>query len=255
MTEPDSIQGIPQLQTFVCLFVKLMEPSVKLAELPLHDLAFATVLNGAGSWSGTLDVEDEQTRAADWITATNVWRTMCLIMLNDKIMGGGPVTGRDYTMSTGKVALTGGDPITYLSQRLPAEKVGGKQNPYAYYLDPRGFLWNTAPPSFTIEKLQRIEGEETWHAGIIQCKVGEKIEYKVIVKNTGGKELEFDAIKDDGLALTPSGKVTIDPEEEQAYTGSHTTVAVGIHTNLATIKGNEGTGTKSSQTVEVKVNE
>lgn len=146
MTNPESIQGIPQFQTFVCTFTKLMDFSFTLAVLPLHDLAFSIVLNGPGPWSGTLDVEDEQTRAADWITATNPWRTACFIMLAGKIMGGGQVTGRDYTMSTGKVALSGSDPLGYLSQRLQAEKVEGKQNPYYNYIDPRGYHWNKGFP-------------------------------------------------------------------------------------------------------------
>ena len=151
-------QGVDH--TFVCRFTKLMEPDILLAELPLHDLAFATVLNGTGPWKGDLYVEDEQTRAADWITATEPWKTLLWIEVTKEedehdentFLGGGPVTGRDYSLSDGKVALSGGDPIVYLSQRLQAEEVEGKHNPYAVgsdkfgYLDPYGFYWNENPP-------------------------------------------------------------------------------------------------------------
>jgi hypothetical protein len=106
-----------------------------LAELPLHNLMFAKVLNGPGPWAGTLDVEDPGVKDAEWIKATNVNRTAMWVVIDNDIVYGGVTTGRKYTRSTGKVALTGTSFTGYLSQRLQSRD-------YTNYVDPEEDEWN-----------------------------------------------------------------------------------------------------------------
>jgi len=102
------------------------------AELPLHDLAYARVLNGAGEWSGTLDVEDPAIRDTEWLRATSPYRTAMWVVIDGLLKYGGLVTGRKYTMSTGKVELTGADFWTYLSQRLQARDYANWKSPQSF---------------------------------------------------------------------------------------------------------------------------
>ena len=110
-----------------------------------------------------------------------------------------------------------------------------------------------AEPSFTIEKQQRLAGEGTFGAGEITGKLGQVVEYKIVVKNTGNLKLKFAALKDTGCTgLTPSGATELNVGEEESFTCSHT-LAVGTYTNEASIEGNEGTGKETSNKVTAKV--
>ena len=55
-----------------------------------------------------------------------------------------------------------------------------------------------AEPSFAIEKQQRVNGEGTFGVSEASGKLGQTVEYKVIVKNTGNVTLKFSALKDTG---------------------------------------------------------
>ena len=108
-------------------------------------------------------------------------------------------------------------------------------------------------PSYTIEKLQRIQGELTYGAGQLTGKLGQTVEYKIVVKNTGNVKLKFGALKDTGCeGISPSGATELAAEAEESFTCSHK-LAVGTYTNEASIEGNEGTGTKTSNKVTAKV--
>ncbi len=110
-----------------------------------------------------------------------------------------------------------------------------------------------AEPSYTIEKAQRIKGEASYSAAEKTGKLGQTVEYKITVKNTGNVTLKFAALKDTGCeGLLPSGTTELKPGEEETFTCSHV-LAVGTSTNEATIEGNEGSGTKTSNAVTVKV--
>ena len=110
-----------------------------------------------------------------------------------------------------------------------------------------------AQPSYTIEKQQRIKGEANYSTAEKTGKLGQTVEYRVTVKNTGNVPLKFAALKDTGCeGLTPSGATELKAAEEESFTCTHV-LAVGTANNEATIEGNEGTGTKTSNKVTVKV--
>ena len=105
-----------------------------------------------------------------------------------------------------------------------------------------------AEPSFTIKKEQRIAGEVAYTASELTGKLGQTVEYKITVKNTGNLPLKFSALKDTGCRgsrpparpNSPSAKKSPSPAAHAR--GRH-------HTNEASIEGNEGTGTKTSNKV------
>ncbi len=108
--------------------------------------------------------------------------------------------------------------------------------------------------AFTIEKLQEIEGS---NAGYVKTKVsadvGETVDYKILVKNTGDVSLKFGKLSDSNCtAINPSGEETLAPAGEQTYTCSHKLTGTGTYSNEATIEGNEATGSETSNKVEVK---
>ncbi len=110
-----------------------------------------------------------------------------------------------------------------------------------------------ASPSYKIEKLQRIAGEGSYGAGELSGKLGQTVEYEIVVKNTGNLKLKFGALKDSGCeGITPSGTTEVGVNEEESFTCTHT-LAVGTTTNEASIEGNEGTGKQTSNKVTAKV--
>ena len=79
-----------------------------------------------------------------------------------------------------------------------------------------------AEPSFSIEKQQRIAGEGTYGSGELTGKLGQTVEYKIVVKNTGNLKLKFAALKDTGCeGLTPTGATELNVGEEEAFTCTH----------------------------------
>ena len=112
-----------------------------------------------------------------------------------------------------------------------------------------------AEPNFTIEKQQRIEGESTYTSAEHTGKIGQKVEYKFIVRNTGNVTIKFAALKDTGCeGISPAGTTELAAGGEETFTCSHKLTAVGSYTNEGSIEGNEGTGTKTSNKVTTKVN-
>ena len=67
--------------------------------------------------------------------------------------------------------------------------------------------------------------------------------------------LKFAALKDTGCeGISPSGATELAAGAEETFTCRHKLSAVGSYTNEASIEGNEGTGTKTSNKVTAKVN-
>ena len=58
-------------------------------------------------------------------------------------------------------------------------------------------------PSFTIEKQQRVKGEAAYTTAELPGKIGQVVEYKIIVKNTGNMKIKFGALKDTGCESMP----------------------------------------------------
>ena len=79
-----------------------------------------------------------------------------------------------------------------------------------------------AEPSFTIEKQQKIAGEGTFATSEVSGKLGQTVEYKVIVKNTGNVPLKFGALKDTNCeGITPAGATELAVGKEESFTCSH----------------------------------
>ncbi len=109
-------------------------------------------------------------------------------------------------------------------------------------------------PSFTIEKLQKIAGEASYTTSELSAKVGQRVDYEVVVENTGNVALTFKEPSDAGCeGVSPGGEQTVAPGGEQTYTCSHELTSTGSYENQASIEGDQGTGTKASNTVRVMV--
>lgn len=126
MTQP--VLVVPQTleRDITFRFTELMNPSVTLAELPLNNTTFSLVLNGSGPWAGSLNVEDSEVRKTNWRKATRVNRSAMWVdiagpyLTGSTLIYGGRTTSKDYTETTGLVALSGSDHYGYLAQRLQA---------------------------------------------------------------------------------------------------------------------------------------
>jgi YVTN family beta-propeller protein len=107
-------------------------------------------------------------------------------------------------------------------------------------------------PSFTIEKLQKIAGEASYTTSELSAKVGQRVDYEVIVKNTGNVALTFKEPSDVRCeGISPGGEQTIAAGGDETYMCSHELTSMGSYANQASIEGDEGTGTKTSNTVAV----
>jgi hypothetical protein len=102
---------------------------------------------------------------------------------------------------------------------------------------------NAPSTSFTIEKLQKIEGEYT--TSPLPGEVGQTVTYEVIVKNTGNVSLLFssltDAHCDSGTISGGPGGKTVAPGESTTFTCHHMLTSAdqsaGSYSNHAEITG------------------
>ena len=60
-------------------------------------------------------------------------------------------------------------------------------------------------PSFSIHKEQRIAGEAGFTTAKLVSEPGKKVEYKIMVSNTGNTTLKFGALKDAKCSGDPAG--------------------------------------------------
>lgn len=93
----------------------------RIAELPLTGVNWSYALNAAGTFTGTLSVEDPRVQAVSWIAATAPNLAQLWVDVNGALVWGGRVTTRNYDLKTGKVTVTGADHFSYLQQRLQAK--------------------------------------------------------------------------------------------------------------------------------------
>jgi uncharacterized repeat protein (TIGR01451 family) len=110
-------------------------------------------------------------------------------------------------------------------------------------------------PSFTIEKLQKLASENVFTPFEVFGKVGETVQYEIIVRNTSSVPVTFSNFVDTnctniaggpGANAVPPGEVTI-------YTCEHTLTSVGEWANEASVEGNEEAGRKTSNRVVARV--
>ena len=107
---------------------------------------------------------------------------------------------------------------------------------------------------FKIEKLQRVEGEASYTTGEVTAELGQGIQYELLVTNTGKLPLKFAALRDEGCeGVSPSGSTEVKAGESETLTCRHTPTGLGRYANEASIEGNEGTGTKTSNSVSATV--
>src|SRR5262249_37544564 len=140
---------------------------------------------------------------------------------------------------------------------------------------PSGQLRCVAEPSFTIEKLQKIEGSQgPFTANELEGKDGETVDYQIVVTNTGNTQLTFgplvDPKCDEGTIeggpgaepVQPAGIGGSPPAGKTTYTCKHTiTSEDGLdYTNVASVTGSPPAGqgapvTNESNTVVVNIPE
>ena len=99
------------------------------------------------------------------------------------------------------------------------------------------------PPEFEVIKEQRIKGETLFTKAKLKAEVGETVEYKITVKNTGLTFVKFEAIKDANLHdFSPAlGAFELAPGAEKAYTCEHVLTEADrpVYKNVAIAKGGE----------------
>jgi uncharacterized repeat protein (TIGR01451 family) len=104
--------------------------------------------------------------------------------------------------------------------------------------------------SFTIEKQQRLKGEAGYTTSELNGEVGETVEYKIIVKNTGTTSIKFSKLTDAKCeGISPSGEVEVAGGGEQDYTCSHVLTTTGKYGNTGTITGAGKTETSNEVVV------
>lgn len=80
-----------------------------------------------------------------------------------------------------------------------------------------------AAPDLSIVKYERIGDKGNYVRGPLNGKVGDTVEYEIVVKNTGNVPLDV-TLSDprcDAGTLTPTGTVTLQPGDSQTYYCSH----------------------------------
>ncbi|HTQ69247.1 MAG TPA: hypothetical protein VMI13_11205, partial [Solirubrobacteraceae bacterium] len=94
--------------------------------------------------------------------------------------------------------------------------------------------------SFSIVKEQRIKGEPSYTTSKLTADVGQKIEYRITVKNTGSSTLNLGSLSDAACTgLSPSGSTVLKAGESETFTCEHvlTSSDHSPYTNVASIEG------------------
>jgi len=100
-------------------------------------------------------------------------------------------------------------------------------------------------PNFSMEKLQRVNGEGGFTTEPLQAGVGATVEYEIVVTNTGNQPLTFSEFSDPkcdpGTIAGGPGVATLEPGEKSIYTCDHVMVVKdtrkGPYTNTASALG------------------
>ena len=113
----------------------------------------------------------------------------------------------------------------------------------------------TGHAAFSIEKEQRIAGEATYTPEELHAKVGQIVEYHVIVKNTGDKTLSVHELPGPQLRKTQKhpDQRTGAARSRHDLLPTHAQRASGSTPTKPRSKATKGTGKESSNTVKVDV--
>ena len=80
-------------------------------------------------------------------------------------------------------------------------------------------------PEFVIHKEQRFHGESNYTTSKLTGKIGETVEYKITVENTGNVALHFTALTDAKCSnIAPSSQTELAPGAKESFTCEHTLV-------------------------------
>ena len=110
--------------------------------------------------------------------------------------------------------------------------------------------------SFSIEKLQRLAGEASFTPFELSAKLGQVVQYEIIVKNTSNDPTDVLELHRRGVSehrWRPRERIPVPPGESTIYTCEHTLTSVGPYANEASVEGSEQAGKKTSNKVVVNV--
>ena len=106
--------------------------------------------------------------------------------------------------------------------------------------------------AFTIETLQKLSNEPTYTKTELNGKVADTVDYEIVVKNAGSTSLKFGALKDSACeSISPAGPTELAASTEETFTCIHKLTAFVKYSNEASIEGDQGTSTKTSNGVAV----
>src|SRR5207253_1481364 len=95
-----------------------------------------------------------------------------------------------------------------------------------------------AEPAFEIKKEQRFAGEAAYTTAKLTGKLGQQVEYRITVKDTGNTSLTLKALVDpkcDAGTLSAPSQSPIGRGQVATYTCSHVLGALGAYTNVAIV--------------------
>jgi hypothetical protein len=110
-------------------------------------------------------------------------------------------------------------------------EANNNENPCVVSIQPK-------EPAFETIKEQRFEGQTAYTTAKLTGKIGQKVEYKITVKDTGETSLALGALNDakcDAGTISAPSKSPIQPGESAFYTCSHVLNATGIFVNTAIV--------------------
>ena len=93
---------------------------------------------------------------------------------------------------------------------------------------------------FTIRKEQRLKGESGYTTSKLTGKIGQTVEYKVSLENTGTVALHFTALSDAHCSnIQPSGQTELAVGAKESFTCEHTLAKADapVYTNVGAIEG------------------
>ena len=106
---------------------------------------------------------------------------------------------------------------------------------------------------FTIEKLQRIAGEDqSFTTAELTAEVGQTVEYEIVVTNTSDSTLEFSALEDEECeGISPAGETELEAGESETFTCEELLTEPGLWSNEAEIESGEEWQISNTVSVEV----
>jgi hypothetical protein len=97
-------------------------------------------------------------------------------------------------------------------------------------------------PNFTVEKLQAIKGNSSgFTTSELTGKVGQTVDYEIVVSNTGDTQLPFSPLQDANCNnISPAGATELAPGSSETFTCEHTlTTPDQIWSNEVTVQSGE----------------